>query len=149
MFSAVNRGRYFLLIVLCAGLGVAASGLSLQLHYHRDASSFCNINATFDCDVVNRSAYSEVAGIPVALVGLLAYLVILGLAVFQRKKTETPALLLFLGFAGLAFSLYLTYVEAAVLQTWCILCLASLLSITLISLFSALQVRSEFRGAQA
>ncbi len=149
MFAAVNRGRYSLLIILSAGLGVAASGLSLHLHYHRDTSSFCSINDTFDCDVVNRSAYSEVAGIPVALVGLLAYLVMLGLALFQRQKPETPMLLLFLGVAGLAVSLYLSYVEAAVLRTWCILCLASLLSITLIFLFSALQVRSELRGVQS
>ncbi len=144
----MNRGRYFLLIILCAVLGALVSVLSLHLHYHRDASSFCNINATFDCDAVNRSTYSEVIGIPVALVGLLAYLVMLGLAVFQREKPETPALLLFLGASGLVVSLYLTYVEAAVLQTWCILCLASLLSITLITLFSTVQVRSEVRGAQ-
>ena len=148
MCGAVSRRLYFLLIVLCAGAGAAVSGLSLQHHYHRDSSSFCNINATFDCDVVNRSAYSEVAGIPVALAGLLAYLLMLGLAAFQRHKAETPALLFFFGMAGLAFSLYLTYVEAAVLRTWCILCLMSLLSITLISLFSVWRVRQELRGAR-
>jgi uncharacterized membrane protein len=145
MFAAVSRSRYFLVVILCAAFGAAISGLSLQHHYERDTSSFCNINATFDCDVVNRSAYSAVAGIPVALGGLLAYLLMLGLALFQRKKAETPALLMFLGLAGFAYSLYLTYVEGVVLQTWCLLCLGSLLSITLISLLSVLWVRQELR----
>ena len=148
MYGAVSRRLYFVLIVFCASAGALVSGLSLQHHYRRDSSSFCNINSTFNCDVVNRSAYSEIAGIPVALAGLLAYLLMLGLAVFQKQKEETPMLLLFLGLAGLAFSLYLTYVEAAVLRTWCILCLMSLLSITLISLVSAWRVREEIRGAR-
>jgi uncharacterized membrane protein len=148
MFAAVSRSRYFLVIILCAAFGAAVSGLSLRHHYQQDTSSFCNINATFDCDVVNRSSYSEVAGIPVALGGLLEYLLVLGLAMFQREKPETAALLMFLGLAGFAFSLYLTYVEGAVLRTWCLLCLGSLLSITLISLFSTLRVRQELRGEE-
>ena len=148
MFGTVIVARYFLSIALCAGVGAIASGLALRHHYHRDASSFCNINATFDCDVVNRSSYSEVAGIPVALVGLLAYLFMLGLALFQRKKAETPTLLLLFGMAGLVFSLYLTYVEGVVLRTWCILCLTSLLSIGLITAFSALRVRHDQKGTR-
>ena len=94
---------------------------------------------------MNRSAYSDVAGIPVALVGLMAYLFMIGLCVFQKEKQETPALLLFLSGAGLAFSLYLTYVEAEVLRTWCVLCITSLVSIALIVLLSAVRVRSELR----
>jgi uncharacterized membrane protein len=127
-------------------VGAAVSGLALQHHYGHDSSSFCNINATFDCDVVNRSSYSRIAGVPVALAGLLSYLLMLGLAVFQRRKPETPALLLFLSASGLVFSLYLTYVEAAVLRTWCVLCLASLLSIALIAIISGLRLRYDLRG---
>jgi vitamin-K-epoxide reductase (warfarin-sensitive) len=147
VFGAVSGNRYFLCIALCAAMGAVVSGLALQHHYHRDSSSFCNINTTFNCDVVNRSAYSQIAGVPVALAGLLMYLIMLGLALFQNDKTETPALLLFLGLAGLAFSLYLTYVEASVLRTWCILCLTSLLAIALIAVCSALRVRYDLRGA--
>lgn len=140
--------RYFYGVALCAVVGAVASGLALQHHYQRESSSFCNINATFNCDVVNRSAYSAVAGIPVALIGLLAYLGILGLAMFQPEKPETPALVLFLGIAGLLVSLYLTYVEASILRTWCVLCLASLFSISGITLLSGLRVRQDLRGAR-
>jgi uncharacterized membrane protein len=69
----------------------------------------------------------------------------IGLSVFQREKPETPALLLFLGLAGLGFSVYLTYVEAEVLRTWCVLCVTSLVSIALIAILSAVRVRAELR----
>ena len=148
MYAEVNRGRYFQSIMVCCVLGAVASGLALQHHYRHESSSFCNFNVTFNCDVVNRSAYSEVAGIPVALGGLAAYLLMLSLCVFQSGKTETPALLLLLSLAGLAFSLYLTYVEAEVLRTWCVLCLTSLGSIAAIAILSAWQVWCESRGAR-
>ena len=142
----MTGGRYFSWVALCSIVGALVSGLALQHHYQRDSSSFCNINATFDCDVVNRSSYSKIAGVPVALVGMLLYLLLLGLAIFQKEKTETPALILLLSASGLAFSLYLTYVEAELLRTWCILCLSSLLSIGLIAGLSALRVRSDLKG---
>ena len=142
----MTGGRYFSWVALCSIVGALVSGLALQHHYQRDSSSFCHINATFDCDVVNRSSYSKIAGVPVALVGMLLYLLLLGLAIFQKEKTETPALILLLSASGLAFSLYLTYVEAELLRTWCILCLSSLLSIGLIAGLSALRVRSDLKG---
>lgn len=143
----MNGSRYFHSVILCAAVGAVASGLALLHHFQfeRLVSSFCNINASFNCDLVNRSAYSTFAGIPVALIGLVAYILMAGLAVFQKKKPETPALLLLLSITGFAVSLYLTYVEAAVLHTWCALCLTSLLTITLITLFSALRVRADLR----
>jgi vitamin-K-epoxide reductase (warfarin-sensitive) len=142
----VTGSRFFSCIAICAAVGALVSGMALRHHYRQDSSSFCNINTTFDCDTVNRSSYSKIAGIPVAFVGLLAYLLMMCLAIFQREKGETPALLLFISSAGLAFSLYLTYVEAEVLRTWCILCLTSLLSIGLIALLSGLRLRADLKG---
>jgi uncharacterized membrane protein len=138
--------RFFLAVGICAAIGASVSGLALRHHYRPNALSFCNINAAFDCDVVNRSSYSTVAGIPVALAGLLAYLLILGLATFQAHKPETPALLLCFGATGWLFSVYLTYVEAIVLRTWCVLCLTSLVSMTFIALLATVRVRAELRS---
>lgn len=143
MRRAVSGSRYVLFIAVCSAVGALVSGLALQHHYGHDATSFCNINATFDCDIVNRSSYSKVAGIPVALAGLVAYVLIGCLAMFQRGEPETPALILLLGSSGLAFSVYLTYVEAQVLRSFCLLCLTSLVAITLITVLSALRLRSE------
>ena len=145
----MSGSRYFLCVILCAAVGAMVSSLALRHHFQTDSSSFCNINATFNCDLVNRSAYSTFAGIPVALIGLGTYILIAGLALFQKDKAETPALLLFLSLSGFAVSVYLTYVEAAILRTWCVLCLTSLLMIASITLFSALRVRADFRQGRS
>jgi uncharacterized membrane protein len=75
---------------------------------------------------VNRSEYSSIFGIPVALIGMLGYAALAGLATVYRARRETPAMLFSTAAAGLAFALYLIYIEARVLGVWCILCLSSL-----------------------
>ena len=147
VLGKVKGDRYFHSVIVCAGVGAVASGLALVHHFQFGhlVSSFCNINATFNCDLVNHSAYSTFAGIPVALIGLVAYILMAGLAVFQKDKPESPALLLLVSITGFAVSLYLTYIEAAILRTWCAVCLTSLLMIALITIFSALRVRADLR----
>jgi len=110
------------------------SAISLQRHYAKSATQFCDFSQRFSCDIVNRSEYSSIMGIPVAGIGVVGYGVLLLLATFLRTRTETPVRLLGAAIAGLAFALYLTYVEAYVLETWCILCLLSLAFISHITL---------------
>jgi len=102
------------------------SGVSLQRHYAKSATAFCDIGERFNCDIVNRSEYSSVMGIPVAGIGIAGYGVLLALVTVYRSRAETATWLLAAAFAGLAFASYLTYVEGYVLETWCILCLSSL-----------------------
>ncbi len=116
----------FLAIAILAVVGVVVSAVSLQRHYAKSATAFCEIGEKFNCDIVNRSEWSSVMGIPVAGIGLVGYGVLLALATVYRSRAETPMRLLVAAFAGLAFALYLTYVEGYVLETWCILCLSSL-----------------------
>jgi vitamin-K-epoxide reductase (warfarin-sensitive) len=121
----VNRGLFFAIAVL-ATIGIVLSAVSLQRHYARSASGFCDIGEKFNCDIVNRSEYSSVMGIPVAAIGIAGYGVLLALATLYRTRAETPTRLLAAAVSGLGFALYLTYVEGHVLGTWCILCLSSL-----------------------
>jgi uncharacterized membrane protein len=86
---------------------------------------------------VNRSEYSTVAGIPVAGIGVSGYGTILFLSVFYRHRKEAPLRVLIMACFGLAFALYLTYIEGHVLSTWCILCLISLALIFLITTLAA------------
>jgi len=123
--AAKNRTLYSAIAVLAVA-GVALSALSLQRHYAKSATAFCEVGETFSCDIVNRSEYSTVMGIPVAGIGIVGYGVLLALATVYRSRAETPMRLLGAAVAGLAFASYLTYVEGYVLQTWCILCLSSL-----------------------
>lgn len=126
-----------LVIAVLAVVGIAISGFSLHHHFGHNKTSFCDIGQSFNCDLVNRSEYSVVAGVPVALIGILGYILLLALATIYRQKAETPVLLLLFSAAGLAFALYLTYVEAYRIHAWCILCLSSLTAIALIAILSA------------
>ncbi len=123
---------------MLAVCGVIVSSVSLQHHYARSKTAFCDIGETFNCDIVNRSEYSSILGIPVALIGMLGYAALAGLATVYRDRRETPSLLFGGAVAGLAFALYLTYVEGHILGVWCILCLSSLTLIALTTVLSGL-----------
>jgi uncharacterized membrane protein len=123
--ATINRGLFFAIAVLAVA-GIVLSGVSLQRHYAKSASAFCDVGEKFNCDIVNRSEYSSVMGIPVAGIGIVGYGVLLGFATLYRTREETPTRLLAAAVAGLGFALYLTYIEGYVLGTWCILCLSSL-----------------------
>lgn len=129
---AGNRG-IFLLIALLSVAGVVDSAIALQRHFAKSATTFCDLSQKLNCDIVNRSEYSTLLGIPVAAIGVAGYAILFALSVFWKGRSETPNRILAAAFAGLAYALYLTYIEAYVLTTWCILCVISLLLIFLIS----------------
>lgn len=134
-------GRLMLTVALLAVFGVAVSSISLYHHFGTSKTSFCDLGQSFNCDVVNRSSYSTVAGLPVAVIGIVGYLLVLMLATLYRQKAETPVMLLIASLAGLSFALYLTYVEARILFAWCILCLSSLAVIFAITALSAVVLK--------
>ncbi len=128
--------RLMSLVAILAVGGIVVSSVSLKHHYATSKTEFCDIGNTFNCDIVNRSEYSEILGIPVALIGMVGYAAILGLATVYRERRETPSLIFAGASAGLAFALYLTYIEGRVLGVWCIMCLSSLALISGIAVVS-------------
>ncbi len=108
------------LIAVLALAGVVVSALALQVHYST-ATEPCDINARWDCGIVNHSPFAEVLHVPVAALGIAGYLAMAGLALFRRRR-----LLAALALAALGFSLYLTYIEKYVLEVYCIYCVTSL-----------------------
>lgn len=144
--TPVRQRFLFAAIATLALAGVILSSVSLQRHFAKSATTFCDFSQRFSCDIVNRSEYSSLMGIPVAAIGVAGYAALLVLATFWKARVDTPNRLLGAAIAGLAFALYLTYVEAYILSTWCILCLASL---ALISLISLLAIAVKIRGAKA
>ena len=145
--SMTLHRRLMVVVAVLALAGVAVSSFSLYHHFSRSKTSFCDIGESFNCDLVNRSVYSTVLGVPAALIGILGYLLILGLATVYREKAETPAILVIVSAAGLGFALYLTYIEAYVLRAWCILCLTSLTLIFSSAVLSAVLVARSLRRA--
>ena len=112
------------------------SSLALHVHYTLTTEP-CDINAHWDCGVVNHSHYAVMHGIPVAVFGIIGYALLLSLAVMQRWGLEFMAAI-----AGCIFALYLTWIEAHVLQVWCLYCVISqaiIGSIVLLSMVQALR----------
>ena len=121
--------KYPLLIL--AVLGVIVSSLALREHYRTYGDAPCSINERWDCGVVNHSRYATIAGIPVATVGIVGYIL---MGILARLRSYR--LLLVPTFAGLAFSLHLANIEAHILGVWCIYCVISLGIISLMSLLT-------------
>ncbi len=101
-----------------------------------------------DCGTVNASKYSEVNGIPVALIGFLGYASILGVLVLEKRKVfmaeffEENATLLTFGLAltGFLFTLWLIYVEVALIKALCPFCLTSQVVMTIIFILSIIRL---------
>jgi uncharacterized membrane protein len=128
--------RYSWALLVLALLGVTISAVSLKNHYSTEETSYCSFDETFNCDLVNRSIYSSINHVPVALIGLLGYGMIAALSRFAPRSRRIAALLVASSLFGLGFAAYLTYIEARVLGVWCILCLSSQLIILAITVLS-------------
>ena len=64
---------------------MAVSAVSLERHYAKSATEFCDFNEKFSCDIVNRSEYSTVSGIPVAAIGVAGYAALFLLSTFWKS----------------------------------------------------------------
>ena len=87
------------------------------------------------CETVQLSSYGVILGVPVAFFGVAGYLglLVVSLAGLQPRwiNQAGPAkLLALLSGIGVAFTAYLTYLEAAVIEAWCRFCLVSAAIIT-------------------
>ena len=94
--------------------------------------------------VVNASKYSEVNGIPVAVVGVIGYTALLGILWLERKPgffKENGSMILFgISLIGFFFTVWLIYVEIALLKAYCPFCLTSQAAMTLIFILSVIRV---------
>jgi vitamin-K-epoxide reductase (warfarin-sensitive) len=120
----------WVLVVLCV-IGMAAASLALREHYRQEGDSPCSINERWDCGIVNHSQFAVIAGVPVAVIGIVGYLLLAALAFLRAYR-----LFLLAALPGLAFSLYLAHIEAKVLGVWCVYCAISLGIISLVTLLS-------------
>ena len=139
----MSRRASLTAIIILSIVGLAISSVSLVNHYSTNKSSYCSYGDNFNCDVVNRSVYSQVSGVPVALIGMIGYVVLALLSWLTRRGNDQRGFIVAGALVGLGFSLYLTYVEKYILATWCILCLSSLAVIVLITIFSFATMRSQ------
>jgi uncharacterized membrane protein len=126
------------LIAILALVGVLVSAKTIQVHYSTGVEP-CDINAVWDCGVVNHSPFAEIYHVPVGIIGIAGYLALGGLAFWRQR-----ALVFLCALVGLGFALRLTIIEELVLQTWCLYCVISQVVIVLIVLLSLGWVGTEY-----
>jgi uncharacterized membrane protein len=120
-------------VVATVGLGIASY---LTIVHYAGGSPVCAI--AHGCATVQKSSYAEVAGVPVALLGLFGYVAILLSLLRDDELARTATALLAL--TGFAFSAWLTYVEVVRIDAICIWCVGSAICMTLLAILSAVRM---------
>lgn len=117
---------------------LALAGLFVSLYLWLWKIGLLGVLACGDggCETVQLSAHADLAGVPVALYGVVGYAAMLGVSLVglhgaAGRRWPTDALLALSG-GGVAFSAYLTYLEAAVIRAWCRWCVVSAVIVTAI-----------------
>ncbi len=100
-----------------------------------------------DCASVQQSQWSTLWGIPIALLGAITYLILIGLYVFGQKtkfsKVYSEYAIFGLTFFGFIYSLYLTYLEIFVLKTMCQWCVVSALCMTVLFVMTFIDLKKQ------
>ena len=100
-----------------------------------------------DCESVNNSPYAEIAGIPIAVLGAGAYLLMISLLLMEPRaefwKENSPLIVFGLSLVGVLYSAYLTYVEVAILHAICPYCVISAVLLVAILAISVVRLLSD------
>ncbi len=118
--------------------GMVVAGYLTWVHFD-DAALVCVAGG--GCETVQESEYAEIAGIPVAVLGLGAYTIVLGLIAWDSPGARLGAAMLAL--VGLVFSMYLLALQLFVIDAICVWCVANDVVIApLLAVLTALRLRS-------
>jgi uncharacterized membrane protein len=148
MIARARPVQIALLVLSLLGTGI--SGYLVYAHYFK-IDPVCLPGAP--CEVVLTTRYADMWGVPLSLLGMLMYLGLVVLNVWQLVKGEKAGLaaagVYSLALAGTLFSLYLLYLEAFVIHGYCTWCLASgvvILVTFILSIVNLFQMGLTFRG---
>ncbi|NIS82142.1 MAG: vitamin K epoxide reductase [Anaerolineales bacterium] len=118
---------------------------SLYLSWLKVTGNTAACSGIGDCETVANSRYSEIGGIPIALIGVLGYLLIIALVFLEMRRpqwTENLTMALFgVTLIGTLYSAYLTYLELAVLRAICPFCIVSAIVMVLLFILSIFRLR--------
>jgi len=125
---------------LVALAGIAVAGYLTWAHY-ADSTVVCVAGG--GCETVQESEYAEIAGVPVAVLGLVAYTVILALIVWDAPVARLAAATIAL--IGLLFGMYLLALQLFVIDAICVWCVANDVVIApALAVLTALRLRSDW-----
>lgn len=129
-------------VALVASAGIAVAGYLTYVHYQPNAL-ICTSGG--GCETVQESSYAELAGIPVALLGLLGFVAVLVLVAWDSELARTLAAAIALTAVG--FAVYLVLLQAFVIDAWCVWCLVNDLVIVPLLAVTTVWRASNLRGA--
>ncbi len=150
------RKTHWLYIFLATNLVAFFDSLYLMFLHHKihilhpKEQSFCTINASFNCDEVAASAYSAIAGIPVAALGMFAYLflfllLVTGLTLKSKHKESFLSLGWLISLTMLVFSLYMGVVSFVKIGTLCLMCILLYVCILIMVVAGFLALKKNFK----
>jgi uncharacterized membrane protein len=116
-------------MIVLTVLGIALASYLTYIHY-AGIKPLCGTNGG-GCEIVQTSQYSELVGVPVALIGLLGYVAILGSLLLPESETSRLATVVFT-VVGCGFSAYLTYRELFSIHHICEYCVSSAVLVTIL-----------------
>jgi uncharacterized membrane protein len=121
-----RTARIAMIVLATLGLGVASY---LTYTHYTNTVVLCSLS--HGCETVQHSIYADLAGVPVALIGLIGYVLILGSLLAPSSETTRLATMTFT-VIGFGFSAYLTYREIFSIEAICQWCVSSAIFMTLL-----------------
>lgn len=140
-----NIPRWVPILMLIVALFGFADAAYLSAEYFTGGTPVCTVIQ--GCGIVTTSAYAKIGPMPVAFLGAVYYLaLIVGLVAYlDKRNVRWLQRVAFLPILGFGFTLYLVYLMAFVIDAWCIYCLGSATTTTLLfglTLFVLLRTRT-------
>ncbi len=124
-------------VIVLSVVGIGIAGYLTWVHY-AGLEVVC-LAGGGGCEKVQSSDYAELAGVPVALLGLFGYVGILGSVLFLPDDTGRLASA-FLALVGFGFSMYLTWAELFRIHAICQWCVASAVILTALTILTLLRL---------
>lgn len=109
-----------LALAAVAVAGVAVSAYLTWVHYH-PAALVCTVRG--GCETVQQSRYAVLLGAPIALYGLVAWIAVVGLVVWDSELAR--ALVAAIAISALGFAAYLVILQLAVIHAVCVWCMVN------------------------
>lgn len=142
--------RVIMIVIALFGIGVAGYMSWAELTGNETA---CTDAGQIDCAAVQESAYASTLGFPVAVMGTLGYIAILGVLVLEDQieivATYGRTWVVVMALFGVMFQAYLSYIEAAVLEKWCQWCIMSFVAITALFVIGAWRLNDLLKALRA
>jgi uncharacterized membrane protein len=152
--ESTRTNAHGILRILVIAISLVGLADSIYLSYikfaHQEARCIVGLG---DCFTVNTSRYAVMFGVPIALFGVGAYLLILALLLMESRKgfwQEAAGLGVFgVTLFGVLFSAYLTYLEISVIHAICPFCMLSAVAMLMLFILSIIRLALPDREAQS